>query len=357
MKKKILFGIWIFLFLIVLSNSTYAIGISPSRTIIDFEPGLSSVYNYYVLGSEDKTTYAKLYVKGDLAEYFTLYTDSVQLSPGEIKELQFEINLPQELEPGIHDTRIGVVETTGPEGDTGATVGGIAGVEYQFWVRVPYPGYYISASLNIPDVGIGETIPFTLEINNLGQNDISSLSAIIDIYDSDNNIIKTLQTDTVSLPKSQKKTFVLNWDAPSMDTGTYKAIATINYDGNTKTIKSEFTIGELLVKITDIRINDIQFGTIGKAEIDIESTFNKEISDVWATLEVLKDNNKIKSFNTNPVNIPAKGKEKLIGYIDTEGLETGQYTLKVILHYEDKTSEKTKLFNIVPAKKLTTGLP
>ncbi|MDD5416595.1 MAG: hypothetical protein PHU12_01315, partial [Candidatus Aenigmarchaeota archaeon] len=260
--------------------------------------------------------------------------------------LKYDINLPQSLEPGTHDTRIGIVETSGPEGNAGATIGAIAGVEMQLWIKVPYPGYYIAATLNVPDIGVGESTPITLEVNNLGQNNINSLTATVNIYDSENNIVGTTQTDTISMITKKTETFLLNWDSQNMDAGIYKAIAEINYDGNTKSTETTFTIGELIVKINDIRLNDIPVGSIGKAEIDIENMYTKEVKNVWAELQILKDGNKVGTFNSGSIDLQSKGTGTITGYIDTEGISAGAYTLKVILHYEDKKSEKTKEFNI-----------
>ncbi|MBU4124168.1 MAG: hypothetical protein KKI14_01740 [Nanoarchaeota archaeon] len=299
------------------------------------------------MNSEDKTIYGQVYVNGDLKDYITLYDSLVELSPGQSKTLKYDINLPQELEPGTHDTRIGIVETAGLEGNSGSTVGAVAGVELQLWIKVPYPGYYIAVSLGIPDVGVGETVPITLEINNLGQNDISSLSAAVDIYDSSNKLIKSFQTDARLVLSSKTETFLLEWVAPSIGVDTYKAVATINYDENIKTVETAFTVGELVVKINNITLNDIPAGAIGKAEINIENTYTKEVNGVWAELFVLKNGNKVSSFNTGSTSLASKRSGIIAGYIDTENMAVGEYNLKVVLHYEDKTAEKTKTFNII----------
>ncbi|MDD5416566.1 MAG: hypothetical protein PHU12_01165, partial [Candidatus Aenigmarchaeota archaeon] len=85
--RKILSLIIFAISFLIMANLTYAIGISPARLIIDFEPGMSDTYEYSVINSESRTIYGQVYVKGDLKDYVTLYDSVVELSQGKAKLL------------------------------------------------------------------------------------------------------------------------------------------------------------------------------------------------------------------------------------------------------------------------------
>ena len=100
----------------------FAIGISPARITMDFEPGLSKTIEYIVFNNENKVLYVEMYKKGDLSQYITLHQISASLQPGEAKTFTFDLKLPQEIStPGVHDNRIGAIESA-PEAQGGLSL-------------------------------------------------------------------------------------------------------------------------------------------------------------------------------------------------------------------------------------------
>ena len=275
-------GIAIFLILSLLPIGAYAIGISPSRVIIDFEPGYEETIEYFVLNQGDAVLNAVIYASGDLSEHITLSRNSVTVQPGQKEYFSVTLKLPEELSPGRHDNRIGAREA-GPAG--GGTVAALAAVESQLWIDAPYPGKYIEASLDAANAAVNEIAEFTLTITNKGSEDLSRVSATIDIYNKGTNEkVGSIGAGETSIISGESAELKASWRGTQ--TGAYKAVATVSYDGSTKTVEDDFKIGDLLVNIVDIRSDDIPAGSIGKISIDIDSLWNEDIEDVYAQVVI-----------------------------------------------------------------------
>ena len=138
-----------------------AIGLNPSRLIIDFEPNLEKTVTYNVINNEGKELEVSVYVSGELKDYVTLKETKITVAPGEVKPFTVNLKLPSKLDkPGTYDTRVGVVGTVPLTAGGGAQVAARVGVESQLWVRVPYPGKYASIALDAPNVKVGENVEF-----------------------------------------------------------------------------------------------------------------------------------------------------------------------------------------------------
>ena len=57
---------------LMLCGPVMAIGLSPARQEVDFQPGFEHNYSFYVINTEDRELDVEFYVSGDLAEYITL---------------------------------------------------------------------------------------------------------------------------------------------------------------------------------------------------------------------------------------------------------------------------------------------
>ncbi|MFH1445052.1 MAG: hypothetical protein ABIF08_01060, partial [Nanoarchaeota archaeon] len=199
-----------------------ALGISPSRVIIDFQPDLQETREYTIINNEDKTKTVELYKKGDLANCITLYDTSYALSPGERKTFSYDIDLPDSLEGyGIFDTRIGAVESA-PEG---SMMGGRAAVESQLWIRKLFEGTYLELSILASDGYAGNIIPISLKITNYGTED-AACSGLLDIFYSDQNITEFEMSETV-IASTGNTDFDIQWNTVDASAGEHTAKATL----------------------------------------------------------------------------------------------------------------------------------
>jgi len=215
-----------------------AVGMSPARMELNFQPGFEQDYTFQVFNNDGKTLDIRLYASGDLAEYITLSQSNVTLAIGETKTFSFHVKLPQSLEPGKRDTRIGAVEMVPP----GAAVAAVSGVEMQFWVYVPYPEKYIAvdiATINVPKPN--RTMNFTVTLTNPVNASIDT-TADFEIQDANNTTLDRFELGGAFLKKNEFKTFPVSWIVPAY--GDYKAVARANYAGQTTRKEVRFGAAE-----------------------------------------------------------------------------------------------------------------
>ncbi|MFO7872221.1 MAG: hypothetical protein R6U26_01100 [Candidatus Undinarchaeales archaeon] len=329
------------LFFLALMPSALAIGVSPSRIKTDFEAGESATFDFYVVNTRNEQVQVKIYAKGDLNESIDLQDEVLTLEAGGSKSSKFTVHYPSTLGPGKHDNRIGALEIASGESEGAAAVGAVSAVELQFWVYAPYEGKYLDASLDVPDVAAGETIDFTLKLTSRGTEGIDSASAKIRVYNSNGDLLKTLDSGSTSLSADgDTEELHADWSPGKLPAGTYSAVAAISYDGKNTEASSDFNIGDLFVKIKSVNIDDITAGSIGKAEIKVQSFWNEKITEAYATVELLSNGKTLKKFTGSVFEIPPQSSKTVEVFIDSEGLQKKQYSIVAKVHYSDKVAEK-----------------
>lgn len=347
MKKIKIIGIWFFLMILLISNS-WAIGLAPSRTIIDFESHLKKTIDMKLINNENRIVFAKLYVKGDLKDYIKIPQTEIKLQPNEIKSFYVKLELPNDFDkPGLNDNRIGAVETSDPDQDAGAMIGAVAGVESQLWIKVPHKEKYIEATLIATNVKSGEEIKLTLSLINQGIYDLTNVYAEFYIYDSNDKLIRTLKSETISLEKQAKTSIELTTSSNGLQIGKYKLIAKVQYDGLEKNIEADFKVGDFLIKITKIEIPSIVQGSIGEILVYLENFWPETIDGIEFELQLKKDNNVFESLSSGPYSIMGWENKIIPIYWKSENNVIGDYKAKLIVNYGGKTIETEESFKIV----------
>jgi len=109
MIKKLIFG----LLLIIIIQNVFAIGITPGRTTINFEPNLQKQGYFSIINSENKEMSVVFMVRGNFSEYVTLSETYAEFSKEEsTKSFTYTINLPSKIDtPGRHEIEIVALET------------------------------------------------------------------------------------------------------------------------------------------------------------------------------------------------------------------------------------------------------
>ena len=82
-----------------ISGSVFAIGITPGRTTLDFEPGLEKDIEFTIINNDHKDMNVMLYVKtSDDSDMVTLYDNIISMrSYEDFKTLKYTISMPQEI--------------------------------------------------------------------------------------------------------------------------------------------------------------------------------------------------------------------------------------------------------------------
>lgn len=340
MKKSYLFIVYCILILssTILVN---AIGIGPPRIKIDFQPGLKQDIEYYIVNTENMPINVEIYAKGDLKDYIAFDETSFKLYSGGTKTIIAHLTLPEKIDkPGTNVVKIGALAS--PITAKAATVAAKAGVESQLLIEVPYEGKYLSANIVVEDVKVGEIAELIVKISNLGKEDIASVSAVINIYDLDNNKIDTVLTDKKELKAGESSELKAQLDTKDVKPGTYKAAALVDYDGNKKEVSTTFNVGDVLIEIIDLKTKDFSPGAIARFSLEVESKWNKLITSVYAVIEIYDPSlNLVGSAESKKFDVPAWSKKQIDVFWDSTGIIPGKYKVKAILHYKGKTAEKS----------------
>ena len=324
----------VFVIFLIFGHPAYAIGISPSRIIVNFEPNLKQNLTFYIINNENKDMPVNIYVKGDLSDYIMLEKTQTFLNSYEpTQSFTCKLELPEKIDkPGTHDIRIGVVEASPPELEGGATVGAIAGVESQLWVMVPYPGYYAEVSLDVTDVAIGEPVKFTISVSNLGTKNFTAKGEI-EIYDSWGNRLTTVDAGERHIKAGETGLLTVQWLAQDATAGKYTARAKVLYNGNTVVAEKEFKIGTLAINILDVPAVYIHSDQIAKFQIKVESLWNERIDNIYAELKIMQNGAVLGRAKSETFSLGAWEIKTLDVFLDSTGIEPGTYDIEIILYY------------------------
>lgn len=322
----------------------WAIGVTPGRNTLDFSPGLEKSITFTIINNENKQFDALVYAEGDLKDYVFAEKSVVRFTEGKASEqFTYRVKLPQEMaEPGEHWAKIVVMELppSGESGNEGSLVLATTAVVHQLKVNVPYPGKFARAELVVPDAGPGQPVGFLVKVLNLGEQDIQSAWATIDILGPTNERIATLETNRASVKSKSRGELSAAWDA-DVNPGTYHAVATVHYDEKVTRAESNFGVGNMLIDILGVSVKGFRLGGVAKFEIDVESKWGEKISGVYAEMEVLRqDGDVMASFKSASADIGPMGRQTLYAYWDTDGVEKGDYEASLRLHYAGKVTEK-----------------
>jgi len=325
-----------------------SLGIIPGRNTIDYQEDLNLNINFSIINNENKDMRVLLYVQGNLDKYINLskYEVDFNISEG-IKKLNYNVSFGNNtlLDPGTHSAEIVALELPKENGD-GTYVGTTLGVISQLYLNVPYPGKYIDLDLNVFDAEENSTSTFVVPVKNRGNQDIVEVRAIIEIFDSLNNKIDTIETDYWPLLSGERNELSGKWfvEYPS---GDYLAKVNLLYDGESKLFEKKFVVGKKVLELENIFSNNFNLGEIVKMEVLVDNKIDSELENVYVTFFVYDENNNViydaksPSENINPLD-----SKKLTFFWDTEGINIGKYNGKLSIVYGDKTINRNLVLEI-----------
>ncbi|MBU0894871.1 MAG: hypothetical protein KKF48_02475 [Nanoarchaeota archaeon] len=341
-NKSILLLITFILMSILMLQFISSVGITPGRTTLNFEPGLSAEVPFSIVNTENKDMSVVFAVRGELANYITLNSAYSEFSSTEnSKSFSYNINLPVKFEkPGLHEAEIVAMEMPKDIKETGAFVGATVSVITQLYVYVPYPNKYIDGDLNIIEAGADEKTIFLMPVINRGKLNIVNAKVVIDIYTSLNEKIITLESNPISLNSLERKEIVVDWES-DVNPGKYLAVVTIVYDNEILKLEKEFNVGELVLEIEEVIVKDFELGGIAKFNALVQNKWSEDLKDVYLNILVYNDEGEIMAdFKSPTYDINSLTKAEMVAYWDTAGISTGTYEGKLILKYGDKSTDR-----------------
>jgi len=333
---KLRICIMLLLFLCQILGAAYAIGISPSAMEMTYDSGKEVRLRFVAINTLTVPLAADIYVEGELADYASPEKLKLILKPKEAKEFFVNIKMPADLEPGPHGLQVGLAEHGNLKS---GNLAGRAGVKANVVVSVPTAGKYLKIMLDAGVANVGEPLDFTLEMKNLGNETIKSISSTISIFESDKKLDFIDVSNVKNLGPLARTTLPATWIA--FKGGNFVAVANVAYDDLPASAKAKFKVGNLVINILDISYDDVLAGAIGKVYIKLESKWNSKISDLFTEVFIYKDGEFVARFNSRPTDIAPWDTYTDTVYIDTKGFQPGVYEGKAIVHYADRTTEQT----------------
>ncbi len=357
MRKKITFKLLGIILVVLILNilNVFALGITPARTTLNFQPGLQQEIEFSLINSENKEMNIQIYTEGDLKDYIQILgdTDFKMKSSEESRVLRYQISLPSELTPGLHKSEIVIVDMPKENSKEKTYVGSALAVAHQVYVHVPYPGKYIESELKID----GEfNKRFIIPLISRGNEKINNVNAEIHIYDLNNNELAVLETDTISLDSLEQKEITATWVVDA-NKGKYLAKAILNYDGEQKLLEEGFEIGSLLLDLKQIFVENFVLGGIAKFNMVVENKWIEPIENTYAEMRIYDEEfNEIDSLQSATYSIPAETQTVMNYYWDTAEISEELYNANVVLYYLDKQTQQDLKLDVKPDSISVIGL-
>ncbi|RMF55630.1 hypothetical protein D6745_01385 [Candidatus Woesearchaeota archaeon] len=330
-----------FVMLFALAGQSLALGVAPTQKVIDFEPGQTKEVKIQIINDQQKDFKAIVYARGEMANYTNIRDSLVTVKANEkMKEFRFNVSMPSSIDkPGDHEVEIVVLEF-GDDVEEKAIVTARVAVVSKLIVRVPYPGKYADAKLFINSANVNETVTFKVPIYNFGDEAIEEAWAEIQILGATYEVIGKVETNRIRLEPKSENSVKAGWLA-DVNAGVYHAVAIVHYDDKTVRVEENFEVGNLLVEVENVIVDEFRLGEIAKFDIIVKNTWNELLKDVYGDVKVVDEKGSIyTNYKTASIDIPAYSKGVLEAYWDTKEAQIGKYDLDITLHYKGKTSRK-----------------
>tara|TARA_Y100000310_G_scaffold241784_1_gene245868 strand:+ start:30057 stop:31226 length:1170 start_codon:yes stop_codon:yes gene_type:complete len=327
---------------LLLSQIALALGLSPAKKVVYFEPNKEETITFNLINNENKDLKVFVEANGDLTEYTQITNNLVTINKNEkTKEFKLKISLPEKFEkPGLFESIIKVSEILNAEEGT-TQISTKPSIKGKLQLRVPFPSKYIESRLIIDQNN--EKIRFVMPIFNYGSEDLNDVKAFVKIFNNQNGLIKELETESTSIGRSSQAKLSAVWQANNI--GSYYAIADINYDGESLELKERFDIGVPFINITKIIVNNFRLGDIARFDIYLKSDWNDMIN-AYADAIIFKGDKIYLSYKTDSIDLVPQREDAVYLYGDTANIIEGDYNLNLTIRYPQGESKYVVGLNV-----------
>ncbi len=341
-RNRIVHVMFFIVLAVLLSTTVFAIGVTPSKRVVQFRPGETLTYGIDIINNGGEDLEVTVYPRGGLKDRVKLSRQLIRLSSGEDSaHVNVDFSMPGRIDvAGPHEIDIVAVgSSSGPEGKEAVVKADLAVIS-KLVVEVPYPDRYAEARIHVLDTEAGRPVQFNVPVFNKGSVDLGEVFVRIEVFDSQGEKVDSIRTGKQAIASGSDTKFAVKAGREYF-TGDYTAVATVFYDGQEIEVRTGFSVGELAIDITNLVVDEFSLGDVARFDILLHNTWSQEMKNVYAEMEVVgNDNTVYTDFKTVAIDIPARGVGALEGYWHTRGVEPGVYTAKVILHYANRVSQK-----------------
>ncbi|HII15976.1 MAG TPA: hypothetical protein HA362_06715 [Nanoarchaeota archaeon] len=313
-----------------------AAGISPGKITLNFFPETSQTIEYRITGYDDFA------ITNKECSFLEYNNDSEWLETGETR-FTVTIRFPKTLPPGANNCGFMVMHgATDPEAPETARrgIGAVSQVGAVIQINVPLKGKYARISLHAENANKGEPVYFQIKAENLGEYDLNSLNARIEVADIEGKIIQRLVTEPFSIPKFGAAEVWKKMETTNFVPAKYKATAIVDYSGAGPAVaETAFLVGKMFVDFLGFEANATS-GRINPITANIESWWGNPVENVYAEFKMQNGSGKYAGeFKTESADLEPWQKASLLGYWDATGLEPGNYTAGITLKYKGGKTE------------------
>lgn len=319
----------LFIMLMLPGLAQAALGVSPGKIEINFEPNLEASYTFQVIG-DDPSVELEIFTRGELGKYVSF--DKKSLSGGGVFTAM--LKLPGAIDkPGVHEIMVVVREKV----DEAAGIGTAIAIQVPIYIHAPYPGKYAEIALSSHNVNVGEPVSLYLTIISRGNEEINA-NPNIEIF-SENESVEKFSLEQAKVTSQESITLKKILNTSGYKPGAYTALAVVGYEAGEAKTAAEFKIGTLFVSIINYT-EKINIGGISKFQVWIESNWNSRIDSVYANIFITKKANStsLAGFKTPYTNLEQWGTGMLEGFFDAGNFTAGMYNANITLMYAGNSS-------------------
>ncbi len=347
------------IFLFTISN-VLAIAMSPVEYKMQYIPGAVNSCGFNL--KENDGGIVNFRVRGELNQSVKLDYQQLKLEPNKWYTIGCIIKLPENLKPGPHE--IDIISVQGTE-KFGGNVGAVGGLVLPIEIFVPYPGKYLEISnFELKDMAINKTQEVKIYVISRGEETLENIQGTITIYQED-KIIAELKTDILKLEKNTGGELTTQLNSNGMSSGTYNAMAIVNYDKKEAKTDKTFRIGEILIDIEPLGPKKIKAHAINGFNVKLGSRWNAKIQDIYLILTILdKNGNYLNDVKSETFEIGAWDNIQKTIFWDSKDFKPGNYQANFTAYYSEKKNSEAKmnfeiyesLFDKYPLTNILLGL-
>ncbi len=256
----------------------------------------------------------------------------------------FRVDIPSDLPPGDHRAMIVIEQylTAEEKRNYPSIATAFAAIGFVVKVRVPNTGKFLETALSLDPktATIGEEIDILVDTHNFGTEDLLGLQADISIKDPDGNPVAELQSERLSLLRpAERKELSAQWKTHNLRPGVYHVSASTDYGGTEPAYtSSQLRLGDIDIEILNVEA-DLS-GPVAKIFIDVQSSWNDILDQVYAELVIRKNGVIVDTLKTSALDLEPWGKGRLTAFWEKNGLLAGNYDIDIVVHYFDKLEQK-----------------
>ncbi len=318
-------------------KAAHSLGIMPAEQVFEYIPGNIENCQVTIQNSLPYEIDVELFARGVLSSSVTFTQgDHVTVPAKQKASVPITIKLPEE------DTVYGKACAIVWAKRVPKTNSGISATEKvgaKFCTEIPYPGKYLELSVSPKAVNVGtSSSTVLLKYTSKGKEIIQSIKSTIYILNKNGTVLKQYQTKEVKdLFTGAQETIALEIDVSDLLGGEYIVKVDTIYDEKTISKNATLTIGYPDIEVRSYS-NNIAVNFADEFKISLKNKYLNDFKVVYAEIVIYSDGKEL-SYSTAPITLKADSYGNLKTVIPTQNLKVGEYPIRIIIHFDDKTKE------------------